>query len=333
MAAAPELAPFAGRVVLRQLIWPFTALCAFMFAWGLLSALDAFVRACFGTAEGKVGWIPYFGRVLSSGLASIEHKISSILGRWVSYFEVQAGIRWHGLARVVTQLAEDTYAAALMNWTIASKLIQYIKAVQVHLLMKGVHAIGKVITQRTTIVEHKVVRVEKIVGTKANSAVVHRVGALAGELEHVIEWDIPRLRARDRAISERLDKAWHWIRSHPLALPTTIAAGAVAVALGRLGAGWIRCRNWNRIGRHVCRLPLGLIEDILAASVVGFAVADLCDFAHLAETIAEQFVPELLALVDIENALLGCHGATAAPALPIGRLYLPPTNLGLALTG
>jgi hypothetical protein len=333
VAAAPELAPFAGRVVLRQVIWPFTALCAFLFAWGLLSALDAFTRACFGTAEGAVGWIPYLGRVVSSGIHGIEHKITSILGRWVSYFEVQAGIRWHGLARVVSQLAADVEAAALMDWTIVQRLSHFLTRAQVHLLLKGLHAIGKVVTEQTTVIEHKIVRVEKIVGTKANSVVAHRVGALAGELEHVIEWDIPRLRARDHAIAERLDRAWHWIRSHPLALPTTLAAGAVAVALGRLGAGWIRCRNWNRIGRHVCRLPLGLIEDILAASVVGFAVADLCDFAALAETIAEQFVPELMALVDVENALLGCHGATAAPALPIGRLYLPPTNRGLALTG
>src|SRR5438309_662659 len=118
MAAAPELVPFAGRVVLRRLIWPFTALCAYMFAWGMLNALDAFVRAVFGTAAGAVGWIPYLGRVLSSPVHGIEHKISSILGRWVSYFETQAGIRWHGLGQVVSQLAADVEAAALLDWTI-----------------------------------------------------------------------------------------------------------------------------------------------------------------------------------------------------------------------
>src|SRR5438105_5675062 len=130
MAAAPELAPFAGRVVLRQVIWPFTALCGFLFAWGLLSALDAFVRACFGTAEGAVGWIPYLGRVLSSGIHGIEHKISGILGKWVNYFEVQAGIRWHGLGRVVSQLAADVEAAALMDFTIVQKLSHFLVASQ-----------------------------------------------------------------------------------------------------------------------------------------------------------------------------------------------------------
>jgi hypothetical protein len=43
------------------------------------------------------------------------------------------------------------------------------------------------------------------------------------------------------------------------------------------------------------------------------------------------FEPALLSLVDAEDALVGCHGATAPPLLSLSALHLPPTNLGLAL--
>src|SRR6185437_17083086 len=115
-----------------------------------------------------------------------------------------------------------------------------------------------------------------------------------------------------------------WIRAHPLSLATGAFAGAVAVALQRLGGSWIRCGNWNRIGRSVCGLPLSLIEDLLAASIVSFAVVDMCEFASVAQDVAHAFVPELLALVDIEDALIGCHGATGVPVLTLPPTQLPP---------
>lgn len=284
MAAAPELAPFATRIVLRRALWPFTALVAYLFLWGLLQALDGFVRACFGTAEGAVSWIPYLGKVLSSPIHSLEHKIGSILGRYANYFETQAGIRWHSLGELVSQLAADVEAAALLDWTIAKRLSHFLTQAQIHLLLKGVHAIGKVVNQQTKVIQHRVVRVEKIVGTKANSAVVHRVGALAGELEHVIEWDLPRLRARERSIADRLDRLWKLFRKGEKIVVTTAFAGAVAVALGRLGIGWVRCTNARKFFK---KRGCGAWDEI-DSLLVGAALIEL------------PFTLELLALVGRE---------------------------------
>lgn len=285
MAAAPELVPFAYRIVLRRALWPFTALVAYLFLWGLLQALDGFVRACFGTAEGAVSWIPYLGRVVSSGLHSTEHKIGSIIGRYAAYFETQAGIRWHSLGQLVTQLAADVEAAALLDWTLAKRLSHFLTRAQIHLLLKGVHAVGKLVTHETTVIQHKVVRVEKIVGTKANAAVAHRVGALAGEVEHVIEWDLPRIRARERALTDEVGRLWHRVRGRAGTLGATALTAAVALALARLGGGWIRCRNWNRIGKRVCRTPPGEIDALLGLFATAAIVADFRQLVKLAQTV------------------------------------------------
>ncbi len=58
--------------------------------------------------------------------------------------------------------------------------------------------------------------------------------------------------------------------------------GALTVALSAIGASWIRCRNWNRIGKHVCGLSSTLIEDLLGFSFALLAVIDPVAIAEAA---------------------------------------------------
>ena len=57
------------------------------------------------------------------------------------------------------------------------------------------------------------------------------LGAFEGEIGHVIEWDIPRLRAREKALSDSLGRLWHRIRSDPRLL----IGSALAASLRRGG--------------------------------------------------------------------------------------------------
>jgi hypothetical protein len=125
------------------------------------------------------------------------------------------------------------------------------------------------------------------------------VGALEGELGHVVEWDLPRLRARARAIEHGLARLYEWVRTRPLAIPRTVAIAAVAVALGQLGGSWIRCQNWSRLGRAGCRLPLGIIEALLEDAIGALVVADVCQIAGLIERAAVEFEPVLDELVNL----------------------------------
>src|SRR5207302_10643121 len=65
-------------------------------------------------------------------------------------------------------------------------------------------------------------------------------------------------------------RTWDWLRSHPLSAATGVFAGAVAVALGRLGLGWLRCRS-NPFTRS--KNPCGLWADL--GALLGLTTAAL----------------------------------------------------------
>lgn len=173
----------------------------------------------------------------------------------------------------------------------------------------------------------RIAAVEKGIGAD----VLPRITALDQELARVEGKAIPRVNARVSSADKAISNLWEWVRSHTVDVAAVAFAGAVAVALGRLGGGWIRCRNWNRLGKSVCGLPFGLLEDLLAAGITAFAVTDICEFATVAMGTAHLLQPALLTLVDVENALVGCHGATGAPPLEPARLRLPPNSRNLPL--
>lgn len=149
--------------------------------------------------------------------------------------------------------------------------------------------------------------------------------------EEALSRDQAKLRERTTSLENGAIKTFEWIKAHPLGLAAGVFAGAVAVALTRLGFGFLRCRSWRSLARNLTCGMATVLEDLLFASITAFAALDLCDFANAAESVAEEFVPVLMELVDVENALVGCHGATLAPDLVYVAPTLPPQNLGLSL--
>lgn len=158
-----------------------------------------------------------------------------------------------------------------------------------------------------------------------------RIASLDKELQRIRSTTIPRVNSRVTSADKAISNLWEWVRHHTVGVATTAFAGAVAIALGRLGGGWIRCNNWNKLGRSICGLPTGLLEDLFAAAITAFAVTDICEFANVAMGTAELIRPALLELVDVEDALVGCHGANGAPPLKPSRLRLPTNSRNLSL--
>jgi hypothetical protein len=331
MAAAPELIPVASRVLLRSLLIPITALCAYLFVWGCCQAVSAMARAFFGTAEGIVGWVPFAGKVLSHKIEDIEHKIVSIVGGYGHHFENQFFTRWHSLAQMLRQWAYQIEDTAVTVFHVAHAVARLAGELALG-NTKGLHAyLHRLEKYINGVIAQRLERIGKIAGHAAPASVARAVRAIAAELDHVITWDIPRLRARSRAIEKSLDRLWHRVRGLDKVVVDTALVGAVAVALGRLGLGWLRCSSVKNLGKRIGCGGFGLLEELFAASLISFAVLDICDFAAAAQTVAEAFVPELMALVDVEDALIGCHGATAAPLLSLPALQLPPNSRGLQL--
>jgi len=320
------------QVLVRALLIPFAALAGYFVAWGLVFCMDAVVRAFFGTVSGTLGWIPFAGKVISSPVLAIEHKLSSFLGGLEQHFERQMAARWHALASLVSQLAADTKAAAIFDYQLAHKLATLWGNAATGGLLQRAHHAAKQAQASSAAAERAAGEAKKQAAAAAASTagatvVPHprtvaparsypagrlgaRVAGLEGELDHVLEWDIPGLRARTRAIEHGLARLYERAKTKPLAIPRSVAIAAVAIALGQLGGSWIRCQNWNRLGRAGCRLPLGLIEALLEDAIGALVVADVCQIAGLVERAAVEFEPVLDELVNLESFICLAGGAS-----------------------
>lgn len=121
-----------------------------------------------------------------------------------------------------------------------------------------------------------------------------------------------------RGIKRRLRKL-EAERVGPLA-----AVAVVALALRKMGLSWLKCPSFARLGRKIGCSGFAFIEELLFIGFSAFVITDLCRFTDLLIKQAEKIRPALIVLVDVEDALVNCHG-TEKPidfALPV--LSLPP---------
>src|SRR6266576_4981839 len=98
---------------------------------------------------------------------------------------------------------------------------------------------------------------------------------------HVIDLDIPGLRARDHALADSLGRLWHRLRSERRALGIGAFTALLVTALGRLHIGWLRCANVGRVGRRICGMTPRWLEALLAASTAILGTISLVAFAHV----------------------------------------------------
>jgi len=92
--------------------------------------------------------------------------------------------------------------------------------------------------------------------------------------EDALSRDLGKLRERTKALEDGAESTFEWIRTHPLSAVTGVFTGAVAIALARLGYGFLRCRNWQQLGK---RLTCGMGAWILKSLelLAGFALTYL----------------------------------------------------------
>jgi hypothetical protein len=165
------------------------------------------------------------------------------------------------------------------------------------------------------------------------AGVNQRVGSLDKEIEQVRLRDIPAIRSRARVTENELSRLWQWVHKNIAVVGTLTFAGAVAVALSRLGGGWIRCKNWSRIGKSVCGIPLGLIESLFEDAIAALLIADICQLTKLMISVAESSVVQdaLQGIVDGVDELLLCQGVDLPPMLDGYWTALPPAQAFSAL--
>ena len=156
------------------------------------------------------------------------------------------------------------------------------------------------------------------------SVAVTLPGEIAGvkSREGVLEKEYANLRERTKAIEDGAIKTWDWITSHPASVAAGAFAGAVSIALSRLGFGWIRCPGVGRVGNAVCGLPANLLDDLLGLLADYFILTNICDLLPILETVASDVGTPLVEALTAVGAGL-CSGAEKAPPLGLPALILP----------
>lgn len=299
--AEPIPLPPSQTVTLTGLLIPLFRIAGLIVTLGICFAVDALCRAFFGTVSGAIGWIPYLGGVAQRGIHDIEHKVTSFLGGLENHIDASMGWYLQLWAKLLGQLADGSAEAGWVAWLIGQAL--HVTRATVHALPSG----GKVVKQVTTVIKQtrvivqRVAHVTKIAVHAAPGVIVRQVNALAGELGHVIEWDIPRLRSRTKVIEAELGRAWKAIRKREKLLVGSAFVGAVAVALAHLGLGWLRCESAKSLGKRVgCGGFAWLLKALEAVAAFALGVLGVLRPEVLAEaavTAVDELEPLLQAIL------------------------------------
>lgn len=320
-------------------------------AFGICAISYYMLRGFFSFEQDTVGrvlgWIGGPGKWLQSKIEGAEHRVTHWVGQAAASSEARMGDAFHAGANQIQSIGHEIYGLSIAYWHLAQGTASLFKSI----------ASGEAWQE----IFHNTIYSEKV-GNRANTRDLNKlrkglwgVGAALGGLNlgawlkglgwfgHHTQAQIQALQggyahpgvyprpgegATARDIADQGTRAaeatWKYLLSHPWAVPTTAFAGAVAVAIGRLGGGWIRCGNWNRLGRGVCRAPRHLIDDLLSLLTDFAVLVNICKILPWLETgVSAVAVPMIEALTVAEAGL--CSGpGDRAPDLVVPQLYRPP---------
>ncbi len=295
--AEPLPLPPTVAVRLTALLIPLMRVSGLVVVLGMIFAADAMTRAFFGTATGAVGWIPYAGKVITSPLHRIEQRITNYLGGLETHIDVSMGGFFHNLAIVTEMLANGTGELAIFDQQIVQRL-------------RGTHNPARLsprITHAQVTANHAAAvaaRASRDAHAHGGTAAAYparvavpRVNALAYAIDVTIPGEIASLRERVKAADDLAIRAWRWARKRPVTLATGAAIGALTFALGKLGAGWLRCSNWRRAGKQICGMDANYLDALLAGTVAIVGTISIVEFAKELQVIAPEVVDGVRAVI------------------------------------
>lgn len=241
------------------------ALCALVVAIGIIKLVDAFSRALFGTISGAVGWIPFAGRLVKRDLHKIEQKISHGLGSAERKLDAGVAWTWNNCAHLVAYVGTEIEGGAKIAWHLAQQAQAFVRGREMHQSIRaGVKPGNAKAVSATHVATHAQAGVRDVRHSVA-TGVYPRIKSAEWEIDHVLEPGLEAVRARTRALEHGAIRTFEWLNSHRRGVAASVFTGAVAWALTRLGGGWIRCANWRKLGKTVCRLPSPIVDALIAA--------------------------------------------------------------------
>lgn len=338
----------------------FFAVVGYMVARGLLAtwthSIGYLLQWLAGELTFKVGAGFFSSKIdLGGPFRAADHFIVTALQNWCAGAEIEMGYFLHGsehlwrlTAESIDYLARET--SLTFDWIAHVHLPKWAKwaalaAVPPALLARLVaHAVAQLVhvaarTARTVVhetrvevlrlphaLERRLTRDERAIA-KLAAAAAAAAGTIA--IPHVGGFASPWPEIRG------LTRRWWRLARRVSRLEALLGVTAMAAAMANVfGLPNWRCLTRGNVGRtmrHLCGLDEALLGFLLAGTMEALIVTDICDFAYLLTQATEAVTPGLLELVAVEDALIGCHGATAPPPLTVPALNLPRPTLELAL--
>lgn len=274
-------------MVVAPLLIPLGEIVGWAVALGVCFMVIYFARAFFGTASGAVGWIPWVGKIATTGIDRVAQKIDSVMSSAVASVDAKMGAALHSLARLVDWIGTEVRSHANMLQTIATLLLGVTAANQsIHGMRALIARISS--AQRTAALAlHRVAAIEEQVRHGIGADVLPRVKVI--ERTNVITRarTIPGVIGRVGRLDRDLSRLWKWSHRHAAVAGSVAFAGAVAWALSRLGASWIRCSNWKRAGKQVCGMDANLLESLLVDTLAIVGTLSLVELAKELQPIVD----------------------------------------------
>lgn len=298
------------------LLPPLIALAALLVALGLTMLAHAIVGALFGVAKGAihfaVGWVPWLGKKVVGGVERLEQKLNNALSAAIVGLESHVTSTWHNLAHAAAHLgytiAHLARATAHLAWYVASKYSLEAIAFRAGKALYNTHLehkLLKLLRHDTQVIVRELAHPNAgpiAQGVKAGTRGIdaglerleHWTRARVKALEHgiavTLPADIAGLRARDLSLGRLYDRLRKLVHRHERLLGAGAIAAAVAFALARLGAGWVRCGNWRRVGRSVCGMDTTLLDVLLLESVAIFGALSIVTLAEACLAVEDEII-------------------------------------------
>lgn len=297
--AAPEL-PAAGLFAVG-LLFAATALFLFLLRFAAITLVGSLVR----WVASALSVIPFVGGWTAGVVDDAINAVDQALGNAIAASEKSA----------VSMLHDSWKLTVWVGSTIANLATETLHGFNVlvtHTIPNAVedavgHLRGRVEHIETTI-EHldksaiREVRAD-IAGVRHEAvAAEHRIAGDIGALEHSIATTLPH------AIGHDVGELRGWTSKQLRRLTRRLSATEEALTLGALTAvvvsvigrhwKWLKCGNVARVGKHLCGLPVSVLESILEDAALDatalLVTLNLPDFVNAAQAVFGESSAEIL---------------------------------------
>jgi len=298
-------------------------------------AFTDFFNWLFRTVLGPL-WPKTGSRTLSS--QAVTKAAGSYLGTFASGFDSELGVSF-------TAQAETVNRAGRLYLELAERILK------LAVLVAGLEQRTADAGASRNALRHQVQQTaaqqrataEQLATTEATTqATIHALGVRVDELQHsvkrLIEPELEQLRGAIPSLEKGAASTWEMLLKHENELGIGAMVGTVAVAMGRLGAGWTQCENTRAVGEQICGSGGNTLRRLLQGSLPALGLLELCSIGRAIVALgASSIVTDALGVFSSGLAILNkCMGATNPAPLPIappdvGPLTawaeLPPVNV------